>query len=94
MIIHATPTQPPDLEGKAPSPERRSGLLGDQGFARLLLDQAPSQAGFFPSRQRGSPRSRKARPLQTLSSQASLTAGEGGRGLSEAPGVGKATAQG
>jgi hypothetical protein len=55
MIIHATPTQPPDLEGKAPSLERRSGLLGDQGFARLLLDQAPSQAGFFPSRQRGSP---------------------------------------
>jgi|FaiFalFF_MnMetaG_3_1042247.scaffolds.fasta_scaffold07344_2 hypothetical protein len=55
MMIHATPTQPPDLEGKAPSPERRSGLLGDQGFARLLLDQAPSQAGFFPSRQRGSP---------------------------------------
>jgi hypothetical protein len=94
MMIHATPTQPPDLEGKAPSPERRSGLLGDQGFARLLLDQAPSQAGFFPSRQRGSPASRKARPLQTLSSRASLTAGEGGRGLSEAPGVGKATAQG
>jgi hypothetical protein len=55
MMIHATPTQPPDPEGKAPSPERRSGLLGDQGFARLLLDQAPSQAGFFPSRQRGSP---------------------------------------
>jgi len=55
MMIHATPTQPPDLEGKAPSPERRSGLLGDQGFARLLLDQAPSKAGFFPSRQRGSP---------------------------------------
>jgi hypothetical protein len=54
MMIHATPTQPPDPEGKAPSPERRSGLLGDQGFARLLLDQAPSQAGFFPSRQRGS----------------------------------------
>ena len=58
-----TPTQPPYPEGKDPSPEHRSGLLDDQGFARPLLDQAPSQGGIFPQSPARLTSSRKARPL-------------------------------